>query len=128
MVGVQADRAARGFFGGDALFGRLDAVVHGVADEVRQRLAERIQDALVEIGGLPGQLQSNIFAAEFGDVAHDARKPPEKLLDRHHADLHHRLLEVVQNSRLKGEGITQSGAEGVFRKALVEFVNRAMEH
>ena len=34
MIGVEVNRAASGFAGADAVFGRLDAVVDGIADEV----------------------------------------------------------------------------------------------
>ena len=52
MIGVEIDRAARGFAGGDTLLGAFDAMIDGVAHDVHQRLGERIEDTFVEIGVL----------------------------------------------------------------------------
>jgi len=86
MVGVERNGAARGLAGAETFVGGLDAVVDGVADEVSERLRERVEDALVEIGVFAGDFQGDVFAAEFCDVANDARKTAKELLDRHHAD------------------------------------------
>src|SRR5256884_5678571 len=43
MIGVQINGAARGLCGSEALFGRAYAVIHGVSNQVHQRLGEGIQ-------------------------------------------------------------------------------------
>src|SRR5438034_165300 len=45
MIGVQINGAARGLCGSEALFGRAYAVIHGVSNQVHQRLGEGIQNA-----------------------------------------------------------------------------------
>ncbi len=67
----------------------------------------------VEIGILPGNFQSDIFAALFGDVANDPRKPAEKLFDGHHANFQHAFVKFVENARLKSQRIRQLGATGI---------------
>ena len=86
MIGVQINGAARGLCGSEALFGRAYAVIHGVSNQVHQRLGEGIQNAFIEVGVLPGNFQRDVFPALLGDVANNARKAPEELLDRHHAN------------------------------------------
>ena len=65
VIGVQADRAARGFSGRLALRGRFDAVVGGVADQVRQRIGERVENALVEVGVLSGDFERDVLVAQL---------------------------------------------------------------
>ncbi len=50
VVGIELDRALGGFAGGRAHVGRLDAVVHGVAHQVHQRIADFFDHGLVEFG------------------------------------------------------------------------------
>ena len=90
---VQANGAARRFSGSDALGGGFDAVVGGVANQMNERLGKRIENAFIQIGGLAGDFDGDVFAALLGDIANDARKAAEKLLDGNHANLHHGFLQ-----------------------------------
>src|ERR1700722_11863223 len=92
MVCVEINRAACGFAGGDAIFGAFDAVIDGVAHDVHQRLGERIENALVEIGVLAGEVESDVFAALLRNVANETRESAEKLLDGNHTNLEHALV------------------------------------
>ena len=121
VIRVEIDRAARGFAGGDAVFGAFDAVVDGVAHDVHQRLCERVENALVEVGILAGKIESDVFAALFGDITNEARKAAEKLLDRHHANLEHALVQLIENARLKRESVGKLGAQRIVCVGLVEF-------
>ena len=104
MIGVEIDRAARGLAGGDAFFGVLDAVVDGVANEVHQRLGERVENALVEISVLAGEFESHVLAALLGDVANERGKAAEELFDGHHANLQDAFVKFVEHTRLKSRG------------------------
>ena len=128
MVGVERDGAAGGFAGAEAFVGRLDAVIDGVADEVRERLGERVEDAFVEIGVFAGDFEGDVFAAEFGDVANDAREAAEKLLDGHHADFEDALVQFVEDTGLEGEGFGELAAHGIAGVLDVEFRERAVQH
>ena len=55
-------------------------------------------------------------------------KAPEQLVDRHHANLHDRALQIVQHPRLEGHGIGKLAAQRLFRKALGKFAERLLQH
>ena len=92
VIGVQFHGSTGWLSRGLALLGRLDAMVNGIAYQVRQRLSQSIQDAFVEIRIFSDDFQLHIASAMLCDVAHKTREAPEELLDRHHADLHHGAL------------------------------------
>ena len=68
-------------------------------------------------------LKRHVFAALFRDVAHNARKAAEKLLDRHHANLQNAFVQFVEDARLKGHGVGQFGAHRIARVALSNSVS-----
>jgi hypothetical protein len=103
-------------------------MVDGVAHEVHERLAERIEDAFIEIGVLAGKFQGDVLAALFGDVAYNTRKTAEELLNGHHANLEDALVELIENARLESEGVRQLCADGIASVALVKFGQGAVEH
>src|SRR5437660_7253511 len=49
VISVEVDGATRGLSNCKALVGRLDTMIHGVADEVHERFSKRVKNALVEI-------------------------------------------------------------------------------
>ena len=112
MIGVQTDLAPRRLALAAALLGRFNAVTDRVSHQVRQGLGDGVEDALVEIGVLSAQFQIYFAAALPRHIAHDAREAPEQLVHRHHANLHHRALQIVQHSGLKGHGIGELAAQG----------------
>ena len=77
-------------------FGRLDAVVQAVAHQVRQRIDDALDQALVQFGGAAVGLQFDLLAHLAGDVAHQAREAAEHVVHRHHADGHHGFLQVAR--------------------------------
>ena len=80
---------------GQANLRSLQAVIEAVANNVNQRVGQRLDDVLVGFGLLAFEHQLN-FLAEFArDVAHQAREALEDKRDRHHADLHDGVLHLV---------------------------------
>ena len=55
---------------GNALLGRLDAVVHGVAERVHERIGDAVDDDLVELGILARQHELDVLARLGGHVTH----------------------------------------------------------
>jgi len=55
----------------------LDAVVERVADEVDDRIAERLHDAAVELGVLAREHELDVLAELRGEVAHEPREAQE---------------------------------------------------
>src|SRR5262249_37669798 len=60
MVGMDPDLAARRFARRGALRRRLDAVIHGVAHQVHQRIAKPFHNAFVEFGFLSLNFQGRL--------------------------------------------------------------------
>src|SRR5215470_13240206 len=94
VEGADAERALGGLAGGDPRLGRLDAVVDGVPDEVREGILDRFEERAVELGLLALELDADLLAAGEREVAHVARQLGEDVADRLHARLHHAFLEV----------------------------------
>jgi hypothetical protein len=103
-------------------------MVDGVAHEMHERLAERVQNALVEISVLAGKFQGDVLAALFGDVAYHARKAAEELLNGHHANLEDAFVEFIENARLESESVRQLCADGIASVTLVKLGQGAVEH
>src|SRR5882757_2616596 len=75
-----------------------------------------------------GDFESDVFSAEFGDVANDARKAAEQLFDRHHADFEDALVQFVEDAGLERKGFGKLATNGVAGMVNVEFSERAVEH
>src|SRR5712692_6021787 len=128
MIGVEIDGTACGLAGSQALAGRLDTMVNRITDEMHERLGKTVENALIEVSVLAREFQGHILATFLGNVADDAREPPEELLDGHHADFQYALVELIQDAGLKGHGVRKFGAQGIARVLAVKFGKRAMEH
>src|SRR5271165_1636916 len=128
MIGVETDHALRRLTRLTAFFGRFNAVADGVADQVRERLGDRVENSFVEIGLLPAERQFHVPPALPGDVADHAREAPEQLLHGYHADLHHRTLQIVEHARLEGHGVGKLAAQQFLGIALGEFAQRLLQH
>ena len=84
-----------GLAGGDALLGRFEAVVDGVADHVGQRIGQLVDDGLVDLGVLALGDEADRLAGHVGDFAHDARHALEDRLHRLGADRHDAVLDLA---------------------------------
>jgi chemotaxis protein histidine kinase CheA len=74
--------------------GSLHTVVHGVAQQVDERIHHLVKHGTVELDVEPFQLEGDVLAQVVGEVAHHAGEPVEYVTDRHHARLHHLVLEL----------------------------------
>ncbi len=72
----------------------LDAVIDGVADHVHQRIAELLDDELVDLGLGAGDDEVHLLAVLARDLPHDARQLVERLAERHHAHLEDAALHL----------------------------------
>jgi hypothetical protein len=77
---------------------------------------------------LPADGEGDIFSAGAADVAHHPRKSAEQLLDRHHADLHDRTLQLAEHARLKGDGVGQPAANGLLGVTLRKITHGLLQH
>ncbi len=97
--GGDADLAHLGLAGGDALIRSLDAVVGAVADQVRQGIANNLDQLPIELG--VGAFGHKLDALTEGrrKLAHKARKVGVEAADGLHAGAHDRVLQVARQRR-----------------------------
>ena len=76
-----------------AIFGKLDAVVHGIAHQMSERILDCLDDGLVEFRLFALHLDGHFLAATERDVAHRPRKLAPDVSDGLHAGLHHPFLQ-----------------------------------
>src|SRR3546814_4106403 len=62
MRGLQRHRAADVLAGGAALIRRFKTMIEAVANQMRERIADLLDHALVEFGALADQLQAHLIA------------------------------------------------------------------
>ena len=96
MLGGQADGALLGLAGGDALVRRLDAVIHRVADDMGERIAQPLDDRTVDFGGLAAHFEPDFLARLGRQFAHQPRHALEHRANRLGADRHHPVLEFAR--------------------------------
>lgn len=87
-------RPARRLAGREAHFGRLDAMIDGVADHVRERVSQLLGDARVDLDVAALDDELHLFPARPRRVARDAREWPEARLDAHVTRPEHEALQV----------------------------------
>ena len=97
----RADRVTSpcaGFPASRSGFGRLDAVVHRVPQQVDQRVAQRLQDRAVQFGVPADGLKADFFAGLLRQVAHHARQALEDAVDGQHPRLHDLVLKLGRDA------------------------------
>ena len=128
VIGVEADGSLGRLAGGDAVERRLDAVIDGVAQQVHHGFGQGVQNALVEVGVFAFDDDVDLAAGLLGGVAHHARQAAEHLLHGHHADLHDRALQLVENLRLEEQHVGGFGAQGGVAQAAVHLGQQLLHH
>ncbi len=94
VVGAQRDRGDGVLAAGAALRRGLDAVVEGVADHRRERVAKLLDDREVGFDVSPLDGEARLLAAGDRDVANRARVLPEARAERHHPRPHDQFLHL----------------------------------
>ena len=89
----ERDLSGRRLAIGGALFGRLDAVVDTVADQMGERIRQLFEDRLVELDLPADDRHLDLFAELPSEVANHPRKFPEQIADRLHPRPQDRLLK-----------------------------------
>ena len=106
MPGLDADRAHGFLAGAHPLLGRLDAVVHGVADHVGQRVRQTFDQAPVQRHVLALDVELDFLVQRVGHVADHAGKLAENVADGLEPGLHDGVLQLGGNlvEALIGDG------------------------
>ena len=91
---VERDGADGRLADAQALVARLDAVIDRVADHVHQRVAELLDDELVDLGLGARDDEVHLLVVLARDLPHDARELVEGLPERDHAHLEDAALHL----------------------------------
>ncbi len=99
LVGVHGDmgrfRLAKLF----PLPGGFNAVVNSVPEQVQERLADGVDDFLVQFGFLTLDGEFDILVEFLGEVPHQAAETREDLADGNHPRLHDAALQILGDAR-----------------------------
>ena len=79
---------------------RLDPMVEGIADHMRDRIGEFLDDGLVHLGLVAGCHKTHVLAEFRRNIADEARHSRKDRSHGLHADGHHALLQLP---RMRGE-------------------------
>ena len=92
----QRQRAALGLACSQSIFRHLDAVIHAIAHQMRQRVGNLLYQALVQLGGLAQRDEVNLLAHLARQIAQHAREAAEYGRHGNHANRHHRFLQITR--------------------------------
>ena len=98
MEGAERDRAVPRLSGRDAVFGRFDAVIGGVADDMNHRVAQLVDHPFVEFRVFTADFQADVFAVARVKSRITRWNRAEQRPDRQHPHVHHALLDAVADS------------------------------
>ncbi len=122
---VRRNRPKFGLACSDPLCRRRQAVIDRVADQVRQRICDSFDDALVQLRLFAGRFKLNFLADCIAKIANKSRKSSKCMLDREHTDGHDALLELAAGPLHFRDGFDQLG-QLVHRKAMRDFVEHRL--
>ena len=94
MIRMKADRAFGGFPLRQTLFRRFQPMVGRIPDQMRQRIANRLDQGFIQFGFFTGHHQLDLLPAFAGQIANQPRKSMKGTADRHHPDRHHAFLKL----------------------------------
>ncbi len=80
-------------------FGALDAVVHGIAQQVHERVADLFDDGLVQFGLRAIDDQVDVLAQFLADIAHHTAEAIEGVADGDHAQVQRAIQDLLDQPR-----------------------------
>ena len=80
----------------DARIRRLDAVTDRVAHQMQHRIHHSLDQELVDLGALPGELEVYALAVVARQIADDKGHATEDLADRYEAHAHHAFTQIAK--------------------------------
>ena len=86
---------------------RFEAVIDGVADHVRDRILQLLDDGGVDFDVLTFEHEHGALALRRGEVAHDAVEVAQRRTDRHEAHVHDRFLQIEAEAIELADGVEQ---------------------
>ena len=98
MESAERDRALPGLAGGNAVVGRLNAVVRGVADQMDHRVAQFVDHSFIELRVFAADGQMDVFPIVAFKVSDHAVEPTKQGPDRQHPQVHDAFLNAIAHA------------------------------
>src|SRR5215831_17192140 len=96
VIRAQGDAAGLRFSSQQTAGGQFDAVRHGIADQMDQRVRNLLNDVVVEFGFASEKLKFDQLAGGLGGVANRARQPRIEGANGQHAGGGNFVLQVMR--------------------------------
>src|SRR5690606_2203305 len=113
VIGIQLDGALPRLAALLADVCRLDTVIHRIAEQVHQRIANSFHHGFIELGFGAADLQRNVLAELLADIAHHTLKPREGFANLHHAQRQRRIAHFLDQLFHVFAGFEQFSYAGV---------------
>ena len=81
------------------VFGHLTAMIHGIADQMRQRSFKPFKDVPIHLRRLTRDLQSHRFSQAAAQITHHAREALRAVTERTHPRAQHLQIKPVRETR-----------------------------
>src|ERR1035438_5745501 len=98
-------------------------MIHSIADDVHQGIADLFEDGLVELDSLALDDQPDLFALRAREVPHQTWESLEDCLDRQHANRHDARLQLFGNTGDVGARLFQVLDDQRALRAVIEFLD-----
>src|SRR5205807_9047098 len=96
MVGAHRNISHFALAGMVAIVTALQAVGHGIAHQMNERIGDLLNDVVVEFSLGAGEREFNLLVAGLGGIADSARNARIKVADGNHACLRDLILQAVR--------------------------------
>src|ERR1700722_7376107 len=97
-IGGEIDAADGGLAVPHAVGFGFDSMARGVADDMSERIADGIDDRLIQFRVFATYMKLDVLVEAARNVTHQAREALKHLTHRHHSDGHHRRLQIVRQA------------------------------
>ncbi len=111
LIGGEGDGAFARLAGGLAFRRGFKPVIHGVAQHMRQRISEFLDDGLVDLGRFARDDKAHLLAKGCREFAGEARHALKNGPHRLGADRHDRILQGARLAQQGLQALMQPGAD-----------------
>ena len=128
MLRAEVNRPAARLAGGLALLGRLDPVVHRVAQHMRERFGQFLDDGAVDFDMLARKHHLAFFVQRRAEIADDPRHSGEDGFHRLRADRHDAFLQLARLARQGLDRVAELDVGVQFKLGEALAQNRLRDH
>lgn len=107
MIGVEGQGAPCRLAGRQPFLGRFYAVIHGIAHQMHQGIADLLHHRLVQLGVAAGDHQRYVLVQLVADIPHHPLEAVEGIADGHHAQAQGTIADLLDQHGNGGIGLLQ---------------------